>query len=104
MNPTTATIPSATAPSVISGVPPFFLICNATNTKSTIATTAITRPITERPLAPSVGPGSSERATLNAVPAPKISRINPIMVKPRVNPSPIPIPSNAEDTTSFLDA
>ena len=38
------------------------------------------------------------------VPAPRISRIEPRNVKAMVNPRPIPMPSNADAITPFLDA
>ena len=41
---------------------------------------------------------------LNKVPAPNSSRIRPIMVSPKVNPSPIPSPSKIERSGVFLDA
>ena len=41
---------------------------------------------------------------LKNVPAPKISRISPIIVRPMVNPSPIPIPSKIDSTGGFFEA
>ena len=38
------------------------------------------------------------------VPAPRISRISPMIVRPMVNPSPIPIPSKIDSIGPFLDA
>ena len=39
-----------------------------------------------------------------AVPAPSISRISPIIVRPIVNPSPIPSPSKIDSTGPFFEA
>lgn len=41
---------------------------------------------------------------LKNVPAPKISRISPMIVRPMVNPSPIPIPSKIDSTGGFFEA
>ena len=74
------------------------LFCNAVKQASTKkAPGAITKIET-------VSKFSGQKRKLKIEPLPKISRTIPIQVSPKVNPSPIPIPSNKDGTTLFFDA